>query len=262
MECLRIDIASGVADIRLERPPLNLLTQQIRRDLGTLFAELAEAGNVRAVVLSGGASFCAGADMAEFPLRFDRGTARAHAQNGHRMMRNLLRCPQPVAAAVEGPCLGGGYELAMGCDAIIAGRGARIGLPEVRRGIFPGTGGLFLLARRLTPAAAKALATGGDILEAEAAHAAGLVDELVPDGAALEAARAKAAQWAAGPAHAVRAVKDLIEHETVEAFDRHLAREVRAFEDIFQTADAREGNAAFFEKRPPRWNRHSESEAE
>lgn len=243
---------AGVLRITLDRPALNLLTQDLRHALGTLFGTVSP--EVRAVVLTGSAeTFCAGADMTEFSQRFERAKARRHGANGHRMMRALVRCPVPVIAAVEGPCLGGGYELALACDWIVAGQGARLGLPEIRRGIFPGTAGIPLLARRLGDHAARMMIMTGAMVEAPEARGRGMVDELVPQGDALKTASAMAETIASSPAQVVRVIKRLVDQDFLDRFDRHLMAEIDAFEDIFQTADAREGCAAFFEKRPTQW---------
>lgn len=252
---LRIALSdTGVLRVTLDRPPLNLLTQELRRSLGTCFGLVAQSSDIRGVILTGSETmFCAGADMTEFSLRFDRDVARAHGANGHRMMRNLVRCPVPVIAAVEGACLGGGYELALACDWIVAGEGAKVGLPEIKRGIFPGTAGIPCLERRVGLHAARILILTGAMIEAEDAVGRGLVDELVPRGNALPSADALADTLATSPARAVRAIKRLSDHDFLQRFDRHLTAEIEAFEEIFQTADAREGCAAFFDKRVPQW---------
>ncbi len=253
--CVALDEA-GVLRLTLDRPPLNLLTQELRRALGTCFGGVAQRPGIRAVVLTGSAdTFCAGADMAEFSQRFERAVARAHGANGHRMMRNLVRYPVPVIAAIEGPCLGGGFELALACDWIVAGRGARLGLPEIKRGIFPGTAGIPLLARRLGDRAARMMIITGTMVEAAEARDRGMIDELVQQGDALQTATALAETIASSPVQAVRAINRLGDQDFFDRFDRHLTAEIDAFEDIFQTVDAREGCAAFFDKRFPRWER-------
>jgi enoyl-CoA hydratase/carnithine racemase len=169
------------------------------------------------------------------------------------MMRNLVRCPVPVIAAIEGPCLGGGYELALACDWIVAGDRARVGLPEIKRGIFPGTAGIPCLERRVGLHAARMLILTGATIEAKDALGRGLVDDVVPQGNALPTAIALADTLATSPAQAVRAIKQMSDHDFLERFDRHLMAEIDAFEEIFQTADAHEGCAAFFDKRSPQW---------
>lgn len=259
MSLVHCNVEAAVARVWIDNPPLNLLTQEIRRVLGTLFERLSDDESVRAIVLGGAPVFCAGADMKEFPERFSRETARDHVRNGHRMTRAVVGCRQPTIAAVEGACLGGGYELALCCDEIVATRDAKVGLPEIRRGIFPGTGGLPLLARRIGAPATKRLAIGGEIHDGEAALRLGLLDRSVTPGDALAAATAQAVEWANGAPAAVQAIKALSDHDDLRRLDAQLQREARAFEDIFQTADAREGAAAFFEKREARWAWQTES---
>ncbi|WP_424140038.1 enoyl-CoA hydratase/isomerase family protein [Roseomonas chloroacetimidivorans] len=251
---LSLSRQDAVVLLRINAPPLNLLTQVIRRSLGDAFLAAAADDSVRCVVfLPGPAHLCAGADLSEFPARRDPAVAAAHADNAQRMILALVRCPKPVLVAAEGACLGGGYELALGCDLIIAARNARVGLPEVHRGVWPGTGGLPLLARRVGPARAKGLAWAGEVLEAEPAYRQGLVDQLVEAGQAETAAVEQAARLAHAPAGSVRDIKSMIDHAFIAAFRAHLAVEHAAYVEVFGRADATEGFTAFREKRPPRW---------
>lgn len=244
----------SVLVVRIDNPPLNLLTQEIRRSLGEIFAAAAADDGARAVVLASGPEhFCAGADMKEFPLRFDPEVARAHAANGHRMALNLVRCPKPTIAAIEGACLGGGMELALACDFRIAARTAKLGLPEINRGVWPGTGGIPLLARLIGAARAKELILNGETMDATEAKSANLVEEVVEEGQAIEAALQRAGRLVQRPAAAVRSVKQLADRQFLASFAAHLEDELEAYVACYQTEDAREGNRAFFEKRPPRW---------
>ena len=244
----------AVAVVRIDNPPLNLLTQGVRRALGDFFSTIADDGAVRAVVLApGGQHFCAGADMSEFPLRFDFEVARRHGENGHRMCLSLARCAVPVVAAIEGACLGGGLELALGCDFRVAAGSARLGLPEIRRGVWPGTGGMPLLARLVGDQRAKALVVGGDIMDARDARELGLVDRLAETGNAEEAALAWARELAGKPARPLQAAKRLLDQAFVARLEDHLGDELEAYVACYQTADAREGNRAFFEKREAVW---------
>jgi enoyl-CoA hydratase len=247
----------AVVSLRIDAPPLNLLTQTVRRSLGDAFLAAAADGSVRCVVfLPGGRHLCAGADLGEFPARRDAAVAAAHADNAQRMIRALVGCPKPVLMAVEGACLGGGYELALGCDVIIAARDARIGLPEIHRGVWPATGGLTLLARRIGGARAKALAWAGETLDAEAALAMALVDRLADPGAAAAAALEQAEQLAAAPAGGIQDIKAMIDHAFIADFGRHLEVERKAYVRAFGRADAAEGFVAFREKREARWLHH------
>ena len=251
---ISVAMQGAVAVVRIGNPPLNLLTQGVRRALGDFFSTIAEEGTVRVVVLAPGTQhFCAGADMSEFPLRFDPQVARRHGENGHRMCLSLVRCAVPVVAAIEGACLGGGLELALGCDFRVAAGSARLGLPEIRRGVWPGTGGMPLLARLIGDQRAKALVIGGDILDARDAREMGLVDRLAETGNAEEAALAWARELAGKPARPLQAAKRLLDDAFVSRLEAHLGDELEAYVGCYQTEDAAEGNRAFFEKRNPVW---------
>jgi enoyl-CoA hydratase/carnithine racemase len=244
----------GVARVSIDNAPLNVLTQAVRRQLGDTLLALSEKPDVRCVVFgSGERAFCAGADLTEFPLRFDPEVAAQHADNAHRMMLALVELGIPVIAAVHGHCLGGGLELALGCTLRIAGRSAQFGLPEIDRGVWPGTGGIVLLERLVGPATAKRLLYGGDRVSAEQALALGLVDEMVDD-ARLEArALELAATWAGKPGGSIRTITELIDRDFRASFREYLQVEHRHFVQAYQSHDAREGNRAFFEKRAPHW---------
>jgi enoyl-CoA hydratase len=251
---VNLERRAAVAILRIDNPPLNLLSQDVRRRVGDIFLDLSRDVDLRAIVLaSGPRHFCAGADMREFPARFDPEVARAHCLNGHRMMRAIVRCPKPVVGAVEGACLGGGMELALACDFRVVARSAKLGLPEIRRGVWPGTGGVPLLARLVGDRLAKRIVLGGEMLDVETAREMGIVDRATEDGGALAAALEEADRLAAQSATAVRAAKGLIDRRFIEEFEAHLRVEVDAYVACYQTADAREGNRAFFEKRDPVW---------
>ncbi len=252
---LRIEQRGAVAVVAIDNPPLNLLTQDIRQSLADVFESLAADDSVRATILaSGDRHFCAGADMSEFPARFDRQVARAHGLNGQRMVLSIIRCPKPVIAAIEGVCLGGGMEIALACDFRIASTGAKLGLPEIRRGVWPGTGGMYLLTRLVGPAAAKNIIMTGDIRTADSLRPTGVVDALTGDGEALEAAMDRASALVAAPGQSVLTVKRLIDREFLSSFEDYLREELEAYVACYQTEDAREGNRAFFEKRDPKWS--------
>lgn len=248
------DAASGVLSLAIANPPLNVLTQAVRRQLGTLFLALQEDASVRCVLWHGGErAFCAGADLKEFPLRFDPAVARAHGMNAHRMMLALVELDTPVVAALRGACMGGGLELALGCSLRIAATSAQLALPEIKRGVWPGTGGAPLLARLVGPATAKRLLYTGATLSAREALAIGLVDEVVDDAVLDDHARALAAGIAAQPVTSLRTLSALVDHRFRAEFRTHLQYELERFVQAYQLPDAREGNAAFFEKRAPRW---------
>jgi len=245
---------NGVARLEIAHPPLNLLTQDIRRELGERFAALGADERVRAVVFgSAGRPFCAGADLKEFPLRFDPAVARRHGENGHRMTLALASLRKPVVAMVDGVCMGGGLELAMACGLRVAAAGARLALPEIRRGVWPGTGGIFLLKRLVGAARARRLLLTGATLTSEQALEIGLVDEVAPAAQLEERALALAGEFAAMPASSVAAISMLLDRQDLAAFAEHLQAELEEFVQAYQLPAAREGCQAFFEKREPRW---------
>lgn len=246
--------AAAVARMVIDNPPLNVLTQSVRRRLGDLLLDFGARRDVRCVVFgSGSRAFCAGADLSEFAQRFDPLVAGQHADNAQRMILALIEIDIPVIAAVRGFCLGGGFELALGCSARIAAASAQFGLPEIDRGVWPGTGGTALLERLAGPAVAKRLVYGGGRLDAAQALALGLVDEVVDDAALEERALELAAFYAGKPGRSVRTVTQLVDHGFRAAFREHLRFERERFVEAYRTHDAREGNRAFFEKRVPDW---------
>ena len=249
----------GVLRFAIDNPPLNVLTQRVRHELGTLLLGLhapATSENVAvraAVFASGPCAFCAGADPNEFEQRFHLAVARLHALNAHRMILALVESDTPVIAALRGACMGGGLELALGCAYRIAGASATLALPEVQRGIWPGTGGSVLLARQVGPSIAKRLLYTGETLEAKQALEIGLVDEVVEDAEVDARSLALAGEIADRPAGSVRTLSQLVDHEFRRQFRSHLQFEIERFVQAYQTDDAREGLAAFFEKRLTKW---------
>lgn len=250
------DAVRGITRLQIDNPPLGLLNQVVRQELGTFFQQLRQEPGVRCVVFgSGGRSFCAGADLREYPMRFDPAVARAHVENAHRMILALVECDTPVVAELRGPCMGGGFELALGCSYRIAGRSASFALPEVRRGAWPGTGGTVLLQRLVRPSLAKRLLYTGETLGAEQALALGLLDEVVDDEALRGRCEALARSIADQPRSSIQTMAQLLDGEFRAGFRGQLRYEAECFVQAYQQPAAREGYSAFFEKREPRWPR-------
>jgi enoyl-CoA hydratase/carnithine racemase len=243
-----------VAHLELVNPPLNLVTEALLEELGAALEVLAGAapGDVRAVVVSGRGdrAFSAGSHVAEFEQQ--RGEAgRSRHELEQRTSRSLATLPMPTIAAIEGNALGGGLELALACDIRIASERAKLGLPEVRLAVTPGAGGTQRLPRVVGIARAKELILSGKVLTAEEAERIGLVNQVVPAGEALSAARALGEEIAARGPLAVREAKRLIDLASELDLDSGLAAEVDASVRIFSTEDMLEGAAAFFAKREP-----------
>ncbi len=249
--CTDTDGAAGVAEVRLGRPEaMNALDTVTLTELAGHFAAVAADRSVLAVVLTaeGERAFCAGADLKERAAMSD---AQIMAQRPvfRAAFGALLALPQPVIAAVHGFALGGGCELALSCDVIIADETAVFGLPETTVGLVPGCGGTQLLARRAGPGrAAEMIFSGRHVAAAEAA-AMGLADRLVPAGAARAKALELAARIAANSPVAVRAAKRALRNGADLPLAAALDVEDAAWRTAAGSADRREGIAAFAGKR-------------
>jgi enoyl-CoA hydratase len=180
--------------LEINRPKArNSLNEAVLTALNAELAAVRHDDTVRAVVLTGADGiFCAGADITNFDTVREESLLGERAALGGSIWADLGRFPKPVIAAVEGLALGGGCELALACDIVIAGESAKFGVPEVKLGVIPGGGGTQRLVQAVGKAKAMALLLTGDFLAAERACAAGMVAETVPDGTALEVATAMA----------------------------------------------------------------------
>lgn len=246
-----------VSHLELVNPPLNLVTHELTVQLAQALRELAASPDVRAVVVSGHGerAFCAGSHIGEFKdLRGRVGEGKLLLEKA--VYRQLADLPMPTIAAIEGNALGGGLELALCCDLRIASSRAKLGLPEVRLAVLPGSGGTQRLPRVVGPARAKELILTGRIISADEAERIGLVNEVTPAGEALAAANAMADEIAARGPLAVREAKRLIDVATDLDLDAGLAAELDASERIFDSDDMIEGANAFFEKRDPKYRGH------
>jgi enoyl-CoA hydratase/carnithine racemase len=257
METIRVSRHSGgrVAEITLNRPEaMNSISTELAGQLALVCAEVAAAPEVRAVVLSaaGDRAFCAGADLKQRATMTDAEIA-AQRPAMRAAFGALLALPQPAIAAVHGFALGGGCELAMSCDLIVADETAVFGLPEVTVGLVPGGGGTQLGLRRLGPGRAADLVLTGRRVGIDEAERLGLVDRRVPSGQAGRAALVLAEQIAANSPVAVRAAKQALRHGWGVCLQTGLEIEDAAWRTAALSADRREGIAAFVEKRPPVW---------
>ena len=241
-----------VAHLELVNPPLNLVTRELTEELHAALTRLGSADEVRAVVVSGRGerAFCAGSHIGEFEGLRGR-VAEGKLLLEKLVYRQLADLPMPTIAAIEGDALGGGLELALCCDLRIASERAKLGMPEVRLAVLPGSGGTQRLPRVVGPARAKELILTGRIITATEAERIGLVNQVVPAGEARSAADAVAAEIAERGPLAVREAKRLIDAAMDLDLDAGLAAELDASERIFASEDMLEGATAFFGKRPP-----------
>jgi len=250
------DPQEGVLRLKINNPPLGLLNQVVRQELGTLFTQLRQEVGVRSILFgSSERSFCAGADLREYPLRFDPAVAKAHVENAHRMILALVECDIPVIAELRGPCMGGGLELALGSSYRVAARGASFALPEVKRGAWPGTGGTALLSRLVRPSIAKRILYTGETLSADQALELGIVDEVVEDSLLRPRCEELARAISSQPRSSIQTMALLLDEKFRASFREHLRVEAEHFVRAYQLPAAREGYTAFFEKREPRWPR-------
>jgi enoyl-CoA hydratase/carnithine racemase len=238
----------GTATMRIDRPQArNALNIATRKALAEICRDIAEDDSLRCVVLTGGPDmFVSGADLTEF---VEAGAIEILKRRAERWWQAVADVPQPMIAAVNGFALGGGLELAMSCDIIIAGRSAKLGQPEVRIGIMPGAGGTQRLTRAIGKFQAMRLVLTGELIGAEEALAMGLLSKVVDDAAVYDCARDMARTIAALPPIAVQQAKEAVIFGADASLAAGLALERKALQLTFATADKTEGMRAFLEKR-------------
>lgn len=244
--------ADGVALVRINRPEArNALNLEVRKLIARHLTELGEDDTTRCIVLTGNdKSFAAGADIKEMA---NAGTIEMLARGTHKLWRAIAACPKPVIAAVNGFALGGGCELAMTCDIIIAGESAKFGQPEVRIGIIPGGGGTQRLTRAVGKYKTMRYVLTGDLFGAKEAFDMGLVSEIVADAEVEKRALEMAQQIAALPPLAIQQAKEAVLRGMDASLDTGLALETKAIQILFSSQDQKEGMAAFIEKRKPKF---------
>jgi enoyl-CoA hydratase len=244
--------AAGVALLRINRPEArNALNLEVRKLIARHLTELTEDEATRCVILTGNEkSFAAGADIKEMA---GAGTIEMMQRGTDKLWRAIYSCPKPVIAAVNGFALGGGCELAMTCDIIIAGESAKFGQPEVKIGIIPGGGGTQRLTRAVGKYKAMKYILTGELIGALEALATGLVSEVVPDTEVEARAVAMAAQIAELPPLAIRLAKESVLNGMEAPLGSGLAYETKLAQILFSSQDQKEGMAAFIEKRKPRF---------
>lgn len=248
---LRFEISDRIGIITLSRERArNALDSALLRMLDVTLAACGGDREVRAVIVTGGADFCAGADLKEMGAMTVAEAGR-FSRLGHAVFRRIEGLPKPVIAAVAGHALGGGCELALACDIRLAAESARLGLPEVKLGLIPGFGGTQRLAALVGNGRARELILTGRIVHAREAETMGLVSTVVPDSDLAEHARELAVRLSGKSPTALAAAKQLLV-ETAR-LEQGLELEEKAFTRCFGSPDREEGIAAFLEKRQPRF---------
>lgn len=246
MGVLNASIADGIGHLELNRPEVrNAINRELIDALHTTLDAWAERDDLRAVVLSGagGKAFAGGADIAELKERTHR---EAFFGINQRLFQKLEDFPRPVIAAIDGYALGGGLELALSCDLRVASKTAKVGMPEVSLGIFPGAGGTWRLPRVVGFGHAKELIFTGRILDAEEAFSYGLFERLV-DSDALSIAKDIALQIAKNSPLAVQVAKVTLNALSRQQHAEPVERLAQAL--LFDSAEKRERMTAFLEKK-------------
>jgi enoyl-CoA hydratase len=254
MDYVTINFEDNVATLTIDRQEkLNALDPQVVEEIGQALLEL-EAEGPRAIVVTGAGerAFIAGADIGAMSVMSPL-EAKRFSEIGHAAMALLDRSPIPTIAAVNGFALGGGCEVALACDIRIAAENATFGFPEVGLGILPGMGGTQRLPRLVGPALAKELIFTGRRISAEEAREIGLVNRVVAEGEALDAARELAAGISDNGPLAVRHAKAAANRSLDVDLISGLEYEADQFALLFATEDAREGMTAFSDKRKPKF---------
>jgi enoyl-CoA hydratase len=247
---VKFDLENGVAIITIDRPEAR---NAIDRATALAVSELIQRTNsdrdIRVAILTGsGGHFCAGMDLKAFL----RGEVMRLPDVGFAGVTQA-RISKPLIAAVEGYALAGGFEMALACDLVIAGENAQFGLTEVKRGLVANAGGLVRLPRQLPAKIASELVLTGDIVPASLLAHHGLINRVVPNGEALNAALGCARKIAANGPLAVAVSKQVLSESQDWLSTEMFERQYQLTAPVFKSADAREGASAFAEKRTPIW---------
>jgi enoyl-CoA hydratase/carnithine racemase len=249
-EFVRLEVADGVATIRLDRPKMNALNVQVQEEIRAAATEAAERDDVKAVVIYGGERvFAAGADVKEMA---DMSYTDMVRRSGplQSALSSVARIPKPVVAAITGYALGGGCELALCADVRFAADNAVLGQPEVLLGIIPGAGGTQRLSRLVGPSRAKDIIFTGRFVQADEALAIGLVDRVFPAEEVYDGALAWARQFANAATYALRAAKETIDRGLEVDLETGLELERQQFAALFATEDRAIGMTSFVENGP------------
>jgi enoyl-CoA hydratase len=247
-EHILVDIDAPIATVTLNRPRvMNALSPDVIRELTTALAELDAEESVRAVVLTGGPRvFAAGADIGDMA---DRGAVEQLRRDQTGRWLSLAGFSKPLIAAVNGYALGGGCELMLMCDLVVAGDSARLGQPEINLGIIPGAGGTQRWPRTAGKHAAMEVMLTGAPVTAQRAYELGIVNKVVPSEMTIEVARRLARQLAEKPPLAARMAKEAVLKAFEAPLSEGLASERKSFYFLFASEDQKEGMHAFLEKR-------------
>lgn len=242
----------GIGILTVDRPPVNAISTEMVQEIGQAFRELENDDDVQVIIITGGGNyaFIAGADVKEMD-GIDPAKGYDLVRAGQKVFLEIERGSKPTICALNGMALGGGNELAMACDIRIASDRARFGQPEVNLGLIPAYGGTQRLSRLVGKAIAKEMIFTGRTLRAQEALKIGLVNQVVPDGEELRAAKDMAMQMMSKAPVAVRMAKKSINEGLDANYEKALEIEAECFREVSKTEDLVEGIKAFLEKRQP-----------
>ena len=249
-EFVRLEVADGVGTIRLDRPKMNALNEQVQEEIRAAATEASDRDDVTAVVVYGGERvFAAGADIKEMnDMSYTDMVKRSGALQSS--LTSVAKIPKPVVAAVNGYALGGGCELALCADVRFAAEDAVLGQPEVLLGIIPGAGGTQRLTRLVGPSRAKDIIFTGRFVKAQEALEIGLVDRVVAPESVYDEAVAWARKFTGAATYAVRAAKESIDRGLEVDLETGLEIERQQFAALFATEDRKIGMESFVENGP------------
>ncbi|MFP5333471.1 MAG: enoyl-CoA hydratase/isomerase family protein [Acidimicrobiia bacterium] len=250
MSLVDFSTEGAVAVVQLNRPPVNALSEELSQDLYEAFGRCEDDG-IRAVVITGTPHFAAGADIKGFQAVYESEGEEQIAGTLLKAVDRLEKLKKPTIAAVFGYALGGGLELAMGADFRYLADDAKVGQPEIKLGIIPGAGGTQRLQRLVGYQRCKEIVYTGRFVDADEALSIGLADRVYPATELLDETMKAAKKWATGPTRGIAAAKRAINDGHGRPMEAALEIEAEAFRESFWTEDAKEGVAAFVDKREP-----------
>lgn len=252
---VRWSAEEGHATLVVDRPPLNPLSYQTKEEILACLDEIAADQGIRCLILfgAGGRAFSVGSDIKEFPEVTARRLGRQRAAHEHAVYNRLDFFPVPTIAAIEGHCLGGGLELALACDLRVASETSRLGLPEVKLGVFPAGGGTERLPRLIGESRAREMIYTGEPVDAREAWRIGLINRVAPAGQALTVAQELARTIAARSGVTLRTLKSVMDRGLCMDLLEAQQVAIDAIAELFQSEAVREGVTAFLEKRPPKF---------